>query len=234
MLDLHFYINLIVAVVLGGVIGLERQWRQRMAGLRTNVLVSAGSALFALLSQQIMAEGDHQRIAAQVVSGVGFLGAGVIMRDGLSVRGLNTAATLWCSAAVGMLAGFGAPAKAAVGSIIILGTNVLLRPIAQMINSQPRNPEGEQEYHYQIHVVCTAFEEPHIRALILQGVNPDGLVLRSISSEDFNGSERVQVNAHIESRTKNHGAIERVISRLCLEKGVSEASWKLGTWEEAV
>lgn len=135
MHEFQFYINLGVALALGAVIGLERQWRHRMAGMRTNALVAAGSALFALLSQEIMADGDHQRIAAQVVSGVGFLGAGVIMRDGLSVRGLNTAATLWCAAAVGLLAGFGCLSKAAIGAIAILAANLVLRPIAHKMNS---------------------------------------------------------------------------------------------------
>jgi putative Mg2+ transporter-C (MgtC) family protein len=132
MMDIHFYFNLLVAIGLGALVGVERQWRQRMAGLRTNALVSAGSALFALLSQEISG-GDTQRIAAQIVSGIGFLGAGVIMRDGLSVRGLNTAATLWCSAAIGSLAGFGCPAKAAVGAAAIVATNLFLRPIAKVM-----------------------------------------------------------------------------------------------------
>src|SRR6516225_10064767 len=100
----HFTISLATAFVLGAAIGAERQWRQRMAGLRTNALVSVGAALFVLLGTSVSG-GDGLRVAAQVVSGIGFLGAGVIMRDGLNVRGLNTAATLWCSAAVGTLSG---------------------------------------------------------------------------------------------------------------------------------
>src|ERR1700693_4318973 len=98
-----------VALSLGALIGVERQWRQRMAGLRTNALVALGAALFELLAVQMSALSgvDPTRIAAYVVSGIGFLGAGVILRDGVSVRGINTAATIWCSAAVGVLAGAG-------------------------------------------------------------------------------------------------------------------------------
>src|SRR5580658_28648 len=109
MLDLQFCANLIVALVLGAVIGVERQWRQRMAGLRTNALVSLGAALFVLFGL-LMSRNPGiapTRIAAYVVSGVGFLGAGVILRDGVNVRGMNTAATIWCSSAVGVLAGGG-------------------------------------------------------------------------------------------------------------------------------
>jgi putative Mg2+ transporter-C (MgtC) family protein len=225
MLSLHFCMNLGIALCLGAMIGLERQWRQRMAGLRTNALVSAGAALFAALSQDIPADGDHQRIAAQVVSGVGFLGAGVIMRDGLTVRGLNTAATLWCSAAVGSLAGFGSPFQAAVGALAILGTNICLRPIAKKINSQPANNSTEDEFRYQIRIVCREPDEAHIRALILQSVSSDTLVLRSIHSEDLSGSSKTEVIADIESASKSHNLIEKVVSRLSLERGVTAATW---------
>jgi putative Mg2+ transporter-C (MgtC) family protein len=100
-------LNLLVAACLGAVIGLERQWRQRLAGLRTNTLVALGAAIFVTYSHVVPDGVADTRIAAQVVSGIGFLGAGVIFKEGLNVRGLNTAATLWCSAAVGLLAGEG-------------------------------------------------------------------------------------------------------------------------------
>src|SRR5258708_39098152 len=106
---LQFAVRLLLAVARGGTGGLERQWRQRMAGTRTNALVAAGAAAFVmcglLLDNDPSARG---RIVSYVVSGVGFLGGGVIFKDGASVRGLNTAATLWCSAAIGPLTGIGA------------------------------------------------------------------------------------------------------------------------------
>lgn len=92
--------HLLAAMLLGALIGAERQWRQRMAGLRTNALVATGAAVF-ILSAMSASPDSPGRIAAQIVSGIGFLGAGVIMRDGMNVRGLNTAATLWCSAGIG-------------------------------------------------------------------------------------------------------------------------------------
>ena len=94
--------HLLAAMLLGALIGAERQWRQRMAGLRTNALVATGAAVF-ILSAMSASPDSPGRIAAQIVSGIGFLGAGVIMRDGMNVRGLNTAATLWCSAGIGVL-----------------------------------------------------------------------------------------------------------------------------------
>ncbi|WP_434444729.1 MgtC/SapB family protein [Lentzea sp. E54] len=120
---------------LGALIGFERQYRSRMAGLRTNALVAVGAALFVLLSAQSFdGQGDPTRVAAQVVSGIGFLGAGVILRDGLSVRGLNTAATLWCAAAVGSLAGAGLHAVAAAGTVAIIAVNVGLRELGRAVD----------------------------------------------------------------------------------------------------
>jgi putative Mg2+ transporter-C (MgtC) family protein len=228
--ELQFYSNLLLAIILGAVIGLERQWRQRMAGLRTNALVAAGAALYVGLSQDMPADGDHHRIAAQIVSGVGFLGAGVIMRDGLNVRGLNTAATIWCSAAIGSLAGCGSPLKATIGALAILATNIFLRPVAKKINAQPADALTEQEFRYQIRVVCREPDESHIRALVLQSVSVSPLVLRSIHSEDTNDLKTL-VTADVENGQKNNSLVEQVVSRLSLEKGVSAASW---SFHEAV
>src|ERR1700732_1561052 len=122
--------NLAVAFCLSAVIGFERQWRNRLAGLRTNTLVALGAATFVVFEQLVPSETSPTRVAAQVVSGIGFLGAGLIFREGLSVRGLNTAATIWCSAAVGVLAGAGYPAYAALATGFVLVVHLLLRPIA--------------------------------------------------------------------------------------------------------
>lgn len=104
-----FLLRVSIALLLGALIGAERQLRQRLTGLRTNALVSTGACLFVLMTQAVpgMAPADASRVAAYVVSGIGFLGGGVIMRDGFNVRGLNTAATLWCTAAVGVLCSLG-------------------------------------------------------------------------------------------------------------------------------
>jgi len=130
----HVLLRLTVAAVLGGAIGFERELRERQAGLRTHLLVSVGSALFTLVSaygfHEFLVNGgglvrtDPTRIAAQVVTGVGFLGAGAIIRQGLSVKGLTTAATLWLAAAIGMAAGAGyysAALFATAGALLTLG-----------------------------------------------------------------------------------------------------------------
>src|ERR1700704_3637516 len=116
--------NLGVAVAVGAAIGFERQWRQRLAGLRTNTLVALGAASFVVFENLLSTEASPTRVAAQVVSGIGFLGAGIIFREGLNVRGLNTAATLWCSAAVGLFAGSGAHLQAGLAAGLIVGVNL--------------------------------------------------------------------------------------------------------------
>jgi len=120
-------LNLGTAVALGAIIGFERQWRQRLAGLRTNTLVALGAASFVVYENLFSPEANITRVAAQVVSGIGFLGAGIIFREGLNVRGLNTAATLWCSAAVGVLAGGGALSYAALAAGMVIVVNLLLQ-----------------------------------------------------------------------------------------------------------
>ncbi len=129
--------NLLVALLLGACIGFERQWRQRLAGLRTNTLVALGAATFVVFEGTVGDPASRTRVAAQVVSGIGFLGAGIIFREGLNVRGLNTAATLWCSAAVGVLAGAGAWWQATLAATLVVGVNLLLRPLVQHTADSP-------------------------------------------------------------------------------------------------
>jgi putative Mg2+ transporter-C (MgtC) family protein len=121
-------LRIFVAAALGGAIGLERELRERQAGLRTHLVVSVGSALFTLVSaygfHSFDGKVDPTRIAAQIVSGIGFLGAGAIIRQGLSVRGLTTAASLWLVAAIGMASGAGywdGALIATLGALLTLG-----------------------------------------------------------------------------------------------------------------
>jgi putative Mg2+ transporter-C (MgtC) family protein len=143
----YFAARAAVALVLGALVGLERQRRQRTAGLRTNALVALGAALFELFAVLLTGQAgvDPTRIAAYVVSGIGFLGAGVILRDGIHIRGINTAATIWCSAAVGVLAGAGYIPGAAIGTALILLAHLVLRPVAQRVDRLPASIDAEVE-----------------------------------------------------------------------------------------
>src|SRR5437660_4635564 len=155
-------ISLAVAFVLGTLIGAERQYRQRTAGLRTNVLVAVGAAAFVDLAMHLTGADGAVRVIAYVVSGIGFLGAGVIMKQGMDVRGLNTAATLWASAAVGSCAGADMVAQAAALTVFVLAGNTLLRPLGKAINRIPLD-EKASEAKYEVVVTTEAARAAEVR-----------------------------------------------------------------------
>jgi putative Mg2+ transporter-C (MgtC) family protein len=227
---LDFVVRAAVALALGAVIGIERQWRQRMAGLRTNALVSLGAALFVLFGLLMSRSPgiDPTRIAAYVVSGVGFLGAGVILRDGVNVRGINTAATIWCSSAVGVLAGGGYVIEAVLGALLVVVAHVALRPIARQLDRLPATEESEVQTVYRFRAVCRSDEEAHIRALVVQAISRDEFVLRAVHSEDLDqGTDLVAVEAELQRFGRDDVALEAAVSRLSLEPSISSVSWSV-------
>jgi putative Mg2+ transporter-C (MgtC) family protein len=226
-----FIARIAIAFALGAVIGAERQWRQHRAGLRTNTLVAVGAALFVTLSftlGEAGLPGDATRMAAQVVSGIGFLGAGVMMREGLTLRGLNTAATLWCSAAVGVLAGAGLGWHAVAGAGFVLAANLLLRPVARRFPDPGRaDDSAETEQLYRLEAVCREEDEAHLRALILQTVAKTPLRLRRLQSADAQVPGTVEVSAELAGAGRADAPLEDIIARLSLERGVTAVSWEL-------
>lgn len=223
-----FAVRAASALALGALVGLERQWRQRMAGLRTNALVALGAALFELVAELMSGQHgvDPTRIAAYVVSGIGFLGAGVILRDGVNVRGINTAATIWCSAAVGVLAGAGYLIEAVIGAVFILIAHLGLRPAARRIDRLPATGDSEIETLYKFRAVCRAADEAHIRALVVQALTRDDFVLRAVRSEDLDaGAGPVEVTAELQRFGRDDVALEAAVSRLSLEPSISSVSW---------
>jgi putative Mg2+ transporter-C (MgtC) family protein len=146
MVPMHSTLRLLVAVVLGAAIGLEREYRRKPAGLRTNILIAFGSALFTIVSIELAsAGGTPDRIAAQIVTGVGFLGGGAILRQDASVHGLTTAATIWVNAAIGMAAGAGQLALATSGTVVTLIVLLVVPPIERFIDRRtelPRSPSS--------------------------------------------------------------------------------------------
>jgi len=214
-----------LALLLGSAIGFERQWHQKMAGLRTNALVALGSCGFVVFSAMV-GQGDPTRVAAQVVSGIGFLGAGIILREGINVHGLNTAATLWCSAMVGTFAGggFWAPSLAAAGFVII--TNLFLRPLIQRLNTRTLISTNVETY-YTVEITCKGVEEAHMRSLLLHALSQTGLGLRRIDSEDIPDTSKVTVTAQAVAAKRNDTALEQIVGRLSLEPHVSAATWQV-------
>lgn len=213
------------ALVLGSIIGFERQWHQKMAGLRTNALVSVGAAGFVSFSALVIPE-DPTRVAAQVVSGIGFLGAGVILREGINVHGLNTAATLWCSAMVGTFAGGGyyGPSVIAAGFIVL--SNWVMRPVVRRMN-QRLLTSTDVETHYVVHVTCRGADEARMRSLLLQGLSETDFAIGRIDSADIPETTTTQVTAHVSAMSRRDAALERVMGRLSLEPFVTAAGWEI-------
>ncbi|KGM11511.1 membrane protein [Cellulomonas bogoriensis 69B4 = DSM 16987] len=233
MNEIEIVVRIASALALGTVIGLERQWRARMAGLRTNSLVCLGAALFVVLSAMTPGDASPSRVAAQVVSGVGFLGAGVIIRDGASLRGINTAATLWGSAAVGSLCGAGLYLPAALGAGAIVVANLALRPVARTVERHSRvGTDPEEPVHYDFKAICRDADEAHVRALVVQAVSTGGFALRGVHSEDIDASGKVTVTARLAATRRDDKVFETAVSRLSLEPGVSSVSWRVATRDE--
>jgi len=220
-------LNLFIAACLGASIGLERQWRQHLAGLRTNTLVALGAAIFITYGRAMSDAEGATRIAAQVVSGIGFLGAGVIFKEGLNVRGLNTAATLWCSAAVGLLAGEGLALYGLTAAVLVIGANTALRPIVHAINRHPIEM-GEEEQHYLISINCRAASASEIRAELVNEVEavPD-LQFSELDSAFIEDAGRVEVTATVTSAKRRELALEAIVGRFADMEGVIRISWRL-------
>jgi putative Mg2+ transporter-C (MgtC) family protein len=218
-------LRLAVALLLGSAIGVERQWYQKMAGLRTNALVALGACGFVVFSG-LVGQGDPTRVAAQVVTGIGFLGAGVILRQGINVHGLNTAATLWCSAMVGTLAGAGliGPSVLAAGFVIV--TNLLLRPLVRRLNFRSLTAT-DVETCYTVEIACKAAEEARMRSLLLHALSQSGLGLRRLDSQDIADTSKVTVTAQAVAAKRNDAALEQIVGRLSLEPDVSAATWQI-------
>lgn len=218
----EFEHRLLLAFALGTVIGMERQWRHKIAGVKTNALVAGGAALFILLSQKITGDpSGAARIAANIVTGIGFLGAGVMMRNGLNVTGINTAATIWCSSAIGALAGLGYWYESIVGTAFVVFGNILLRPIGEKIDQRiTQIKESGHAYTLQINVSTAALNDVklaltnniaesktlHIRALLVEGEH--------------------LIEAHIEALDKRQTDLEQVANMLRQIEGVKSIKWE--------
>lgn len=218
-------LRLAVALLLGSLIGFERQWNQKMAGLRTNALVALGSSGFVIFSV-LMGHGDPTRVAAQIVTGIGFLGAGVILREGVNVHGLNTAATLWCSAMVGTFAGAGYLLPSLVAAVFVVGTNIFLRPLVRRVN-RFTIAAVDAETQYTVEIVCKAADEAQMRSVLLQALSHAGLGLRRLDSEDVPDTSKVTVTAQAVASKRNDAALEHIVGRLSLDPNVSAATWQV-------
>ncbi|GAA1322051.1 MgtC/SapB family protein [Leucobacter albus] len=226
LLDLALRIT--VSLVLGAAVGFERQLRSRTAGLRTNALVSLGAALFVIMGAFSFTgvEADPTRVAAQIVSGIGFLGAGVIMKQGASISGLNTAATLWASAAVGALAGGGMLIIAVAGTAAIVLSNILLRPLGRLLDrvggSATREPVATE---YEFVVRSAAAAEVAVRSQVVAALQQPAFTVHSLEANDIAPGE-VELTARLVAFERNDGALEAAIADIVPVPEVTSVRWR--------
>lgn len=214
-----FTIRLVICFCLSIFVGLERQLRHRMVGLRTNVLVSIGAFLFVYLSFGINVS-DQTRIAAQVVSGIGFLGAGVILRDGSKVKGLNTAATLWCVAAIGSLCAAGLLFEATLGTLFVLLSNIILRLISLFIMGKVKASAKEK---YTIRINCKKEKEEKVRKNFAKAIDNNDLVLERLERSEITEDE-IKLKAIMITSTPSK--VEMVINKTSMDPGVVSITWE--------
>ena len=228
----EYILRIGAAFLLGGIIGFERQWQQKNAGLRTNTLVAIGAASYALLSIDIhsLSGGDPGRVVAQIVTGIGFIGAGVIMKDGFDVRGLNTAATIWCSAAVGTLAGMGFLFEALLTSTAVVLSHLILRPISIRLSKLSAYKETEiRETYYKVSIQCSSNIESNVRFLLLKHIETnDQLLMRSINRDIIETNpEEVIIKVEVATIGKQENLLENLVTSLITNLEVTRAGWEL-------
>lgn len=215
-------LGLAVAFGLGALIGAERQYRQRTAGLRTNVLVAVGASAFVDLGMRLMGAAGAVQIGAYVVSGVGFLGAGVIMKEGLNVRGLNTAATLWGSAAVGAASGADLLGEAVLIAAAVLAGNTLMRPLVNLINRIPIDEEAS-EATYEVRVTVDQDDASALRDRLVADLEAADYPVRDVVVQrDGDSSELV---ATLVSTAVVAAELDRVVEALEADAAVAHATW---------
>ena len=224
MTYITFITRVLFSMVLGMAIGLERQLTGHVAGIRINTLICMGTCFFTLFPV-IYGSGEVFRVSSSIVSGVGFLCSGVIFKENGSVRGINTAATLWCTAAIGILASTGRFLIPLLATIVLILSNLILRPVARKI--QPVACSDETEKVYRISITCQEDAEPRIRKMILNGINSKTLFLNNLESGDVIG-EKVEVVAEYYSvgKPKLH-ILEELVGKVLIEPEVVSAGWEI-------
>jgi len=220
-------VSLFTAFVLGTLIGAERQYRQRGGGLRTHVLVAVGAATFVDVGMHLNGNAGATQIIAYVVSGVGFLGAGVIMKEGSNVWGLNTAATLWCSAAVGACAGADLPFEAIALTGFVLAGNTLLRPLVNAINRAPLD-QAATEAIYEVRMTTRGDDLDDSRDLLTAQLKAAGYPPQDVEviEREQGGTELV---ATLLSSAADPHELDAIVTRLETNPTVQNAGWSLRT-----
>lgn len=220
-------ISLTAAFIFGGLIGLERQYRQRTAGLRTNILVAIGAAIFVDAANRLTGHDGAVHVMAYVVSGIGFLGAGVIMREEGNVRGINTAATLWASGAVGACAGADLILESGLATIFVLAANTLLRPVVSIINRQPLDT-ASVEVTNSVYIITPKITQKIALKQFIETLESAGYQTQDIEVHQF-GTDDVEIQAVLTASAVDGDEMDSLIANIANKDYVSQAFWSPST-----
>jgi putative Mg2+ transporter-C (MgtC) family protein len=218
-----FFIRLGIAIAIGFIIGFEREWRQRTAGLHTFTLVAIGATIFTMLPVLLNIGGDSTRMAAQVVTGIGFLAGGIILKDGPNIRGLTTAATMWSTAAIGVLVGSGLVVQACVGALVVVSANFFLSYLVDAIGARPRRL-GSIFTNYTIHVDCSLAARNSVRTIVFDVIEVSTLTLHSVSSA-ATGPDTIEITCSIGKSGRDDATVEALVKKIAASAGVTASSW---------
>jgi putative Mg2+ transporter-C (MgtC) family protein len=211
--DLELLGRLLLAAVLGGAVGTERELADQAAGLRTHMLLTIGACLFTLISAYgFGGPADPSRLAAQIVTGIGFLGGGAIVRHGLTVRGVTTAASIWATTSIGVAVGAGRYLLAAGGTVLVVGTLFGLRALRDRLQSWSVSRE---EF---VLSTSAGFDVE----LIAELARREQVAIRGLEREEGGGRSRIVLVAKLPPRYRP----ERLIDALTRLEGVREVDWE--------
>lgn len=225
-----FAIRLLIAAGLGILIGAERQLTKHRTGILTNVIVCVGSFAFTAFSYLAKdGSSDVTRVAAQIVSGIGFLGAGVIISDGTKIKGINTAASIWASASVGILCCLDRWWFAAMVAGTIVLAHIVIHPITEFITKKQEYNKGKTdklETFYRISIVCSEENADEIKKNIIEYFRElDDVLLRNLEMSDVDGGN-VKVRAEISTKRKNNELVEHIITHVGKHEDIISTGWK--------
>jgi len=226
-----FLIRMMIAILLGALIGTERQLTKHYTGIITTIIVCMGSFAFASFAFLVGdANRDTTRIAAQIVSGIGFLGAGVILSDGTKVKGINTAATVWASAAVGILCCIDKIWFAVAVALAILITHLVLHPVTEYIDKKQRydkkKSQKAEETFYRISIICDEDHAPEIKEKLIKKIRETENVLLRKLQTGGQTDDNVKVKADISTKVKDNELVESLIVYLGTNNDIISAGWK--------
>ncbi|MDO5030047.1 MAG: MgtC/SapB family protein [Corynebacterium sp.] len=217
--------RLALALVLGTLIGAERQLRASTAGLRTTTLITVGAALFTLFGATAFPGSDPLRVSAQIVTGIGFIGAGVIIKHGSTISGLNTAATIWVSGAIGAFAGAGIWQAALLGSAAVILINSALRPLSRLLASTSRAGAHAEDTNYTISVTCRTDNEVEIRNALFDTINKSPLTMMSFSARDSEDGAYATMRILVHALQRNDASLEDTLRAVVKHPAVTDISW---------